>query len=317
VTGPSNNLGTVSCSAADQAVCPPAGLLLGFNGSAGTPTITPTNTNTNITINTDTATVYTATGATNSTDPGYWFVVVGGTLRSWGQIGVAARSGSTAMPSVVNSPQSNFAAMIPLFCGQQAIVYRFDNGSGHSFWYAGVTRTNCSTATFRAQLTWDTGPTTGNPSNYSDIDLHLVRPGGTMFSQTNDCYYGDCNVLDVPNGLEWGASGSAGNPSLDVDNTVGYGPENITINSGPESGDYLVLIDNYNGVLSTHATVKLYFDDVEQASYTSLTLDYASNREFWYVAKVNIQNRTITPVDTYSANPPAVRGVVPTAVRTK
>ena len=287
-TGPAQNLGTVTCSSADASVCPPAGLTLGFNGTAGSPTITPAQASTNFSVS---SSAYGVAGTTSSTVNGYWFVVVSGSLRAWGVITVAG---------------GVYAAEVPLFCGQQGIVYRFDNGSGHSYWYANATLTNCSVAGFRAQLTWDTGPTG------SDIDLHLVRPTGTMFSD-NDCYYGNCKVTDIPAGLEWGATGAAGNPSLDVDNTEGYGPENITLVSGPETGDYLVIIDNYDDVLSTHATVKLYFNDVEQARYTSLVLDYSANHEFWYVAKVNLVNHTITAIDTYSATPPAAPGMRPVA----
>ena len=285
-TGPATTLGAITCNPADAAVCPPAGLTLGFNGSAGSPTITPLNGSTSFSVATS---AYSVDGATSSTVNGYWFVVTGGTLRAWGIITVVG---------------GVYSADVPLFCGQQAILYRFDNGTAHSFWYASATLTNCSTASFRAQLTWDTGPT------LSDIDLHLVRPSGTMFS-TNDCYYSNCKLIVAPAGLEWGATGPAGNPSLDVDNTEGYGPENITIASGAEAGDYLLIIDNYDGVLSTHATVKVFFNDVEQARYTSLTLDYSLNHEYWYVAKVNIATQTITPVNTYSAAPPAAPGVRP------
>ncbi|MGD0484786.1 MAG: hypothetical protein ABSB58_09075 [Gemmatimonadales bacterium] len=226
---------------------------------------------------------------------GYWFLVTDGTLRAWGVLTV---SGGT------------FTGEIPLFCGAQGILYRLDNASGHSYWSVNVTLTGCTTAAFRAQLTWDTGP------SGSDIDLHLLRPGGSMFS-SNDCYYGNCKVSIIPTGLEWGATGTAGNPSLDVDNTSGYGPENTTVVPGAETGDYRVIIDNFNGVLSTHATVKLYFNDVELARYTSLALDYSSSREYWEVAKVNILTHTITPVNTYSATPPVAAGVAVGVAPTK
>ena len=287
-TGPSNNLGAITCAAADQSVCPPANLVLGFNGGTGTPSITPAQSSTSWSVS---SSAYTAVGATNSTANGYWFIVINNQLRAWGIITVASGA---------------YAADIPLFCGQQALIYRFDNASGHSYWYAGATLTNCSVAAFRAQLTWDTGPSS------SDIDLHLVRPSGTMFS-TNDCYYGNCKLSITPTGLEWGATGAAGNPSLDVDNTEGYGPENITLVSGAEAGNYAVVIDNFDGVLATHATVKIYFNDQEVYRNTSLALDYSLNHEYWYVANVNIQTQSVTPVNTYSAAQPLAPGVRPVA----
>ena len=287
-TGPATNLGVITCSAADAAVCPPAGLTLGFNGATGTPSITPTDASTNISVSNS---AYSADGATNSTANGYWFVVIGGTLRAWGIITVAG---------------GFYAAEIPLFCGQQAIVYRFDNGTGHSYWYASATLTACQTAAFRAQLSWDTGPAS------SDIDLHLVKPAGTTNSSTTDCYYANCTPDDSP--LDWGAAGSAGNPSLDVDNTDGYGPENITL-SGAENGTYRVIVRNFDGVANTHATVKLYFNDVEVYRNTSVVLDAA--HDYWTVASVDIVNHTYTAVDTYSPTAPAAPGMRPLESRAK
>jgi hypothetical protein len=275
-TGPSANLGTITCSSADASVCPPAGLALGFNGAAGSPSITPADASTSFSV---TSSAYTVSGSTNSTTSGYWFLVVGGNLSAWGRIGV---TGGT------------YYAEIPLFCGQQAVVYRFDNASGRSYWYANATLTGCSTPAFRAQLTWDTGPFS------SDIDLHLVRPGGTPETQ-DDCYYSNCVPPDT---LDWGAAGPTGNPTLDVDNTEGYGPENIIL-SNPQTGTYRVIVRNYNGVANTHATVKLFFNDIEQFRDTSVVLDSA--HDYWTVATVDIQNKVITPVNTYSDTTPAVQ----------
>ena len=201
-TGPS---GTVTCQAGDP-VCPPASLALGYSGPTGAPTIVPANANTSIS---STNSSFSFVGTTNATTSGYWFLVVGNELRASGQLGVTT---------------SSFSGDIPLFCGAQVVMYSFTNASGTSYWTANVTLTACATAGFRVQLTWDTGP-----SN-SDIDLHLVRPGGSVSSATTDCYYGNCTPFDPA--LDWGVAGATGNPLLDVDNTDGYGPENITL-SGP------------------------------------------------------------------------------------
>jgi hypothetical protein len=285
-TGP-GNLGNITCGTADQAVCPPGNLSLGFNGTTGSPSITPVDSRTAITVN---SSAYDVGGTTSSTSDGYWFVVVGGALKSWGVIPVIS---------------GTYAATVPLFCGQQGIIYRFDNGSARSYWSARVTLGNCSTPLFRAQLTWDTY--TDDTLN-SDMDLHLVRPGGST-NTANDCYYSNCQG----GGLDWGASGTAGDPYLDVDNTIGFGPENITLASGPEAGTYRVIVRNYSGYAGTHATVKLFFNDVEQVRYTSAALDWPNN-EYWTVATVNIQNQIITAVGTYSSTPPTAPGVRPVAV---
>lgn len=287
-TGPSG-AGNIACSSADQLAltfCPPSGMHLGLNGAAGTPTIAPTNSNTNVSVAT---TSFTATGTTNATGNGYWLLVTSGNLRSWGVLTVSGGS---------------FSGDIPLFCGAQVIAFSFSNATGRAYWVANVTLTGCTTPAFRAQLTWDTGPSS------SDIDLHLLRPGGSS-NTTNDCYYANCQG----GGLSWGAAGAAGDPILDVDNTAGYGPENIFITSGPETGDYRVIVYNYNGVASTKATVKIFFDDVEQTRYTSLTLD--SPRNWWEVAKVNILTGQITTVNTYSSTPPVAAGAAAVAAPVK
>jgi hypothetical protein len=272
-TGPSN---TVACIAGDP-VCPPAGLAAGFTGATGTPIITPSNVSLSISTPTSAFVVF---GTTNSATNGHWLLVTGNTLRAWGVIAVSGPA---------------FAAEIPLFCGQQQIMYTFNNGSGRSYWTTAVTLTGCTTPAFRAQLTWDTGPT-------SDMDLHLIRPAGAP-NTTNDCYFADCQ--GVP--LEWGAAGAAGNPVLDVDDVEGYGPENIVIGSGAEAGTYKVYVYNYDGTPSTRATVKLFFNDVEVNRWTSQTLD-TGVRDWWLVASVNIQNQTVTPLLTYSTTTPALLG---------
>lgn len=62
-------------------------------------------------------------------------------------------------------------------------------------------------------------------SNGTDVDLHLVRSGGTFFESPGDCYYGN----DTP---DWGVSGdSTDDPFLDVDDINGYGPEKINLST--------------------------------------------------------------------------------------
>lgn len=280
-TGPA---GGITCAATDP-FCPPADLAAGFSGAAGAPTITPS---TGATTSFSTATTaFAVTGTTSATTNGYWLQVSNGVLTAWGVLAVATGS---------------YAAEVPLVCGTQDIILTFTSGANRSYYHLTVNLTGCVAAAVRVQLTWNTGPS-------SDMDLHLLRPGGSMFGD-GDCYFGNCQGV----ALEWGAAGAAGNPILDVDDTEGYGPENIYLASGPEAGEFRIIVDNWDGTTATTATVKLFFGDVEVRRWTSLTLDYAANREYWEVAKFNAQTRVITNVNTYAADPPVVSGFMPVRV---
>jgi hypothetical protein len=126
--------------------------------------------------------------------------------------------------------------------------------------------------TILAQLTWDT--------SFGDMDLHLIKAddGGRFCSAqsfdgalsescgTQDfaCYYGNCKASAGAR-PDWdgdGTAGSDGDPSLDIDDLCGFGPENINIDLA-EPGEYLVAVDFFgftgcSGNGSTGNTVRLY-----------------------------------------------------------
>ena len=88
-----------------------------------------------------------------------------------------------------------------------------------------------------------------------DMDLHLVRPGGTL-QGNGDCYYGNTNP-------DWGVFGdSTDDPSLDLDDISGTGPENINIEY-PENGIFTVYVHDFtystgDSPSSNLATVNIY-----------------------------------------------------------
>lgn len=141
-----------------------------------------------------------------------------------------------------------FSADIPLFSGTNFLTVTGVAANGTT--YAKTIRLN-STATssanelFRIQLTWD-GDT--------DMDLHLVRPGGAYANGgggADDCNYANCKVgvgATSSNVIEWGNAGESDDPKLDVDCVAcGSGIENIWMNEINQDGQYQVYIDAYSG----------------------------------------------------------------------
>jgi hypothetical protein len=79
--------------------------------------------------------------------------------------------------------------------------------------------------------------------NNTDVDLHLVRPGGNFYDANGaDCHWREDNP-------DWGAAGvTTDNPFLDVDDTDGIGPETINLESAA-AGNYTVYVHFYGSFL--------------------------------------------------------------------
>ena len=120
----------------------------------------------------------------------------------------------------------------------------------------------------QVELVWDKANT--------DVDLHMVMEGYDFYSYAGDCCW--CN----PN-PSWGANGIADDPQLSLDNRIGYGPEEIEIES-PYDGSYNIMVHYFagNGNGDTTATVKVYLDGVVIAEESRIL----SPRDLWDVGYI-------------------------------
>jgi hypothetical protein len=148
------------------------------------------------------------------------------------------------------------------------------------------------------QLVWETP---GDPDRTdtgsgrgSDVDLHFMHPNGTWNSPPWDCFWQN----KVPS---WGPGGSEDDPSLDIDDTDGWGPENINLNN-PE-GTLAAPVQYKVGVFyfadhnfgPSDVTVRIFLDGAERFSSTFPGLQ---NRQFWDVARITWPTREIVRIHT-------------------
>lgn len=165
----------------------------------------------------------------------------------------------------------------------------------------GATSTNDARVTLNAvpsealhvQLTWDA------PVN--DIDFHLKKGVNADYCGQSGCYFGNCKAASGGH-LEWdGVPGrTAGDPSLDVDDLSGYGPENINIDS-PVDDTYTVGVHFWGGTQATWATVKIFVNGALREEYSR---ELTNSDDFWDVAQVQWANggAIVIPVDDYWGN---------------
>ncbi|MBI3074313.1 MAG: hypothetical protein HYY84_19560 [Deltaproteobacteria bacterium] len=99
------------------------------------------------------------------------------------------------------------------------------------------------------QLVWDT-PTV-------DVDLHLLRAGATLsWFSADDCHFQNRTP-------EWFTPSRYDDPRLDIDDTDGYGPENINVQqptASPADQPYKIGVHYYSNdyIGATRATVRVY-----------------------------------------------------------
>ena len=130
-------------------------------------------------------------------------------------------------------------------------------------------------------------------ADLSDVDSHLVAPGGALFDCVTDCFYSN----PAP---DWGVAGDwIDDPFLDVDDVDGYGPEHINI-SEPVTGTYTYVVhyfdDTYDGSFptATDATVEVLSYGQTVATFGPKSLDQINRT--WDVFTLHWPTMAISPL---------------------
>lgn len=152
------------------------------------------------------------------------------------------------------------------------------------------------------QLSWDTpGDNDRYDRSGSDIDLHYLHPSAAKWaSAPYDCYYANKTPTSG-----WGQPGNLNDkPTLDIDDTDGWGPENIS-HSNLENVIYRVGVHYWSdhGYGPSYVTVRIFRSGIE-----SFTIEdkFMSHHEFWDVARLDGRTLNATAIDIVYPDYPAL-----------
>lgn len=176
----------------------------------------------------------------------------GNAIVDWDWTLVAAPAGSTsAMPMAAGPNRSGFLADLAGLYDAELVVTTDD---GRVSAPCLTTLKAVPSQDFWVEMYW------AQPND--DMDLHLLRPGGS-YNSGGDCYWANCTGWSF--GLDWGMSGDpTDDPRLDLDDIPGTGPENINIDT-PATGTYTVSVHDFPGTSfpgANDVTVNIYIGGV-------------------------------------------------------
>ncbi len=200
-----------------------------------------------------------------------------------GQFYVRGRNGEEIIGTLPTLADGSFSSATPLFCGEQLIKCVWNNASGSYVLVQKFITTDCVDADVRVTLSWD--------DKARDLELHLVKPGGRINTNT-DCTWTTC----IGTGPDWGVAGDASDdPKKDVDNTGSFGPENIFL-AKPETGVFHVMVEHWAaGEPMNDARLII---NIKGKPATVLDRKNLVTQHVWRAATIAWPAGTVTKVDT-------------------
>ncbi len=137
------------------------------------------------------------------------------------------------------------------------------------------------------QLVWD------HPT--ADFDLHVLQAGGTPFTHESDCYFSNRNPVGSAETPTWSYEAEE-NPSLDVDDDRGYGPENANIVHPAPGSRWVVLVHYWNkqtdGDPTATATLRLF---VYGRQAIELSQTFTDDEQLWRAIEVTWGDTPLSP----------------------
>ncbi|MFW5968424.1 MAG: choice-of-anchor D domain-containing protein [Persicimonas sp.] len=144
------------------------------------------------------------------------------------------------------------------------------------------------------QLVWDTPSDPDQTDDFgTDLDLHYLHPDGRWNESPYDIYWRNMEA-------DWGQEGdSSDDPSLDIDDTNGAGPENVN-HSDPENLTYRTGVYYYeaNGFGESYATMRIFIEGELVRELENKPM--AETGVFWDVATIEWPTGDVTVVDRIS-----------------
>jgi hypothetical protein len=218
----------------------------------------------------------------------------------WELLGKPAAS-SCLPPSPSNLPAAQFT---PDVAGEYPVRLTVTDDEGNSDSCELVVRAKPN-ENFRVEMFWNPPE---SPSDPTDVDLHLLHPSSpAWFSSWGDCHYMNCSAA-AGMVLDWDAVDYLpDNPTLDIDDLDGFGPENINISRPVAGHRYTVGVHYFSddGWGPSQVYVKIYcgtssLDPIYEVGPMQLygASDPTSN-EFWKVAHLTWdgQGCAVEPLD--------------------
>jgi uncharacterized protein YfaP (DUF2135 family) len=124
----------------------------------------------------------------------------------------------------------------------------------------------------------------------SDVDLHLISPGGSYGDKKTDCYFYNCSPQYDGKRPDWGVKGDTkDDPFLDFDNTSGVGPETVSINK-PMNGVYKVVVQTYDLDSGPSKVIVKAYDHAVQAATSETLLNKTG--VCWHVFDITVSDDT-------------------------